>query len=91
MKTYIKNGRKFVKSRDGHSYNYKVVVVTALTTFVVSALLLVIGAILIISEPTQNDMTMFMITMVVKTIVGFGLCYAGYKVSNMFVNIMKKF
>lgn len=91
MKTYIKNGRKFVKSRDGHSHNYKVVVVTALTTFVVSALLLGIGAILIISEPTQSDMTMFLITMVVKTIVGIGLCYVGYKVFNMFVNIMKKF
>lgn len=91
MKTYIKNGRKCVQSRDGMEYSYYTVLVVAIVTLIVSLLLMGVGIILIFSEPDVNAFGTFLKIMILKTVIGIVLCYVAYLTFKAFNNIMKKF
>ena len=91
MKTYIKNGRKYVQARDGMEYSYYTVLVVAIATLIVSFLLMVVGIILILGEPDVILFGTFLKIMILKTVIGTALCYVAYLILKVFNNIMERF
>ena len=90
-KIYRKDGRKYVKSKNGEEYSYYTVLVTAIAVLLISLLLMAAGIVAIFSEPVAEDYGTFSIVMTVKTIVGLALCYGASRTMKVFDNIMKRF
>lgn len=86
MKTFIRDGRKFVQSQEGGYYRYGVVIATLIATAVATLALLVIGLFLFLGEVEE----ILQMDLVVKG-VGIVAIYAGCLTGKIFFNIIQKF